>query len=235
MKLPAITSRFEFKKQELFVLIAVSAISFIANLPEGITGNLVNRKLLLGTLVAVVVVAMFRYLQVLLLAIISILAVGANLPHELAHNLGVSQVALIICLAVLVVITVANRVFNLLPTSVEPLEIPDDEEALEEASGPREQMLRAIAHGDISALRRLIAMDTPINFMLNGTTPLHLATEKGYSRIVQLLIDHGANLLALNSKDMTPLDVALAIKKYAKTTEILYSATIPLLSTQEAH
>lgn len=222
-------------KKELVVLIAVSLMSFLANLPEGVAGNLISRKTLLATLVAVVVIAMFRYLQVLLLAIISILAIGANLPRELAENLGVSQTAMIVSLALLVAITLLNRVLHVLPVSAESLETPDEDDTLDlSPASARQRLLDAIAHGDIATVRKLLAMDTTlINFTLNGTTPLHLATEKGYSSIVKLLIDHGADLLAQNAEGSTPLDVALALKKFAKTTEILYAATIPRLTSQQ--
>lgn len=227
-------AKLQVTKKELVVLIAVSLMSFLANLPEGVASNLISRKMLLASLVAVVVIAMFRYLQVLLLTIISILAIGANLPRELAENLGVSQTAMIVSLALLVAITLLNRVLHVLPVSAEPLETPDEDDTLDlEPASARQRLLDAIAHGDIATVRKLLAMDTPANFTLNGTTPLHTATEKGYSSIVKLLIDHGADLLAQNAEGNTPLDVALALKKFAKTTEILYAATIPRLTSQE--
>jgi ankyrin repeat protein len=72
-------------------------------------------------------------------------------------------------------------------------------------------------------------MNAGINFTLNGTTPLHLAAEKGYSDIVQLLIDHGANLSIENAERKTPLEVALDKKVFIRTTEILFNASKPYL------
>lgn len=99
---------------------------------------------------------------------------------------------------------------------------------------PRKMMMEAIAHGRIRHVREMISANPDVNFTYNGDTPLHFAAEKGYSAIVQLLIDNGANLLARNCEGDTPLDIALAQKKFAKTTEILYKATIPLLAPGRA-
>ncbi|HEY5993314.1 MAG TPA: ankyrin repeat domain-containing protein [Gallionellaceae bacterium] len=227
--------KLKFTNKELFVLIAVSVMSLLANLPEGY-GSLFNRKFLLGTVVAVVVIAMFRYLQVLLLLVITILAIGANLPQELAEDLDVNPTIAMAVLGLLIALTLVNRVFRLLPTThEEQLEVPDDEakeedlSALDTASA-RQRMLLSIARGDIATVRKLL--DTAgANFFQSGTTPLHMATEKGYSNIVKLLIEHGANLLAQNKDGQTPLDLALTIKKHVKTTNILYDATIPLLTS----
>lgn len=225
----------KISKKEVFILAAVAAMSLLANLPEGYSSDLFNRKFLLGALAAVTVIAMFRYLQVLLLLIISILAVGANLPQELAEDLNISPNAAIAILVLLICITLANRIFHVMPTHRgDVLETPDEtEEDLSEldAVSARHRLLFSIARGDINTIRRLIASGTPVNFAMNGTTPLHMATEKGYSSIVKLLIESGADLLAQNAQGMTPLDVALTIKKFAKTTNILYDATLPLLTS----
>ena len=229
--------KLKFTKKELVVLVAVSAMSLLANLPEGYAGGLINRKLLLGSLITVVVIAMFRYLQLLVLAVISILAIGANLPQELADDIGVSQTALLASLGFLIAITLLNRAFRLLPTHAgEVLETPDEEvdDTLDlDAASARHRMLFAIARGDIGTVSKLVAMDTGVNFSLNGTTPLHMATEKGYSNIVQLLINHGADLLAKNAEGKIPLDIALAVKKFVRTTEILYNATMPRITSPQ--
>jgi len=228
--------KLHFTKQEVFVLTAVAAMSVLANLPEGYGSGLINRRMLLASLLAVVVIAMFRYLQVLVLMVITILAVGANLPQELAEEIGVSQTVLIAVLGFLIAITVLNRVFKLLPTThAEKLETPDDDDHLKDlnAASARQLMLSAIARGDITTVRALLAMNVGVNFSVDGTTPLHQATEKGYSNIVQLLIDNGADLLAKNAEGKIPLDTALALKKFVRTTEILYDATMPRITSPE--
>jgi hypothetical protein len=226
--------KLKFSTKEVFILIAVSLTSLLANLPESYGSVLFSRKFLLGTLVAIIIIAMFRYLQLLLLLIISILTIGANLPRELAENLNVSQTAAMAVLGLLVGLTLLNRVFRLMPTHAgEQLETPDEAEvdpATLDTVSACQHMLFSIARGDINTVRKLIENGTEAHFFANGTTPLHLATEKGYSSIVKLLIENGANLLAHNANGQTPLDLALTIKKHTKTTNILYDATIPLLT-----
>ncbi|MDH4285226.1 MAG: hypothetical protein OEV35_07895, partial [Gallionellaceae bacterium] len=101
------------KLSEIAILLMVSLMSFAANLPDSFLGNLVDRKVLLATLTAFVFVAMFHYLRALLIVSISILAIGANLPAELASALGISQQALIISLGFLVIISLLNYAFKL--------------------------------------------------------------------------------------------------------------------------
>lgn len=228
--------KLQFSKKELFILLAVTGMSVLANLPEGYGSALFNRKFLMATVVTVAVIAMFRYLQLLLLLIITILAVGANLPQELAEDLDVSPTIAVIVLGALIGITLLNRLLHLIPTHAGDLESPDEEDLSDlDAAGARHRMLFAIARGDIGTVRKLLVNGTHPNFTMNGSTPLHMATEKGYSNIVKLLIDNGADLLALNGEGMTPLDLALSIKKYVKTTNILYDATLPLLTSMPGH
>ncbi len=226
-----------FTNRELIALLAVSGLSFLANMPEQYGHAAIDRRLLLGALVGVVVVGLFRHLQVLLLVIISVLAIGANLPNEIAHDLGISQGALLAALGTLIALTLLNRKLDLLPlTADDRYETPDTGDAtlMGHMGHARQFMLTAIAKGDIATLRTLLAMKASVNFVYNGTTPLHLATEKGYSNIVKLLLDHGADFLAINAAGQTPLDVALAIKKFDRTIDILYDVTVAKLGQGEA-
>ena len=73
-------------------------------------------------------------------------------------------------------------------------------------------MLTAISKGDIATLHRLLVMHVGVNFTQDGLTPIHLAVEKGYSDIVQIMIHHGADFRMKNAEGKTPLDIALAKK-----------------------
>ncbi len=209
----------EIKSSELLVLIAASVMSFIANLPDSYLGNIIDKQALLGALVALVVVAMFRYLQLMLLLAISVLAIGANLPEGLASALGVSQTVLIISLGTLIAITLLNRVFKLLPTDRVSLSVEIDD--------GHHGMLAAISKGDHATVHRLLVMRVDPNFTLNGMMPLHLAAEKGYPEIVRMLIGHGADFRKKNAEGKTPLEVAQAKRKFVRTEEILYNAGVP--------
>ncbi len=208
--------KIEIKSSEVLILIAASVMSFLANLPDSILGNLVDRSVLLAALTALIVVALFRYLQMMLLLTISILSIGANVPAELASELGISQLALIVSLGVLITITLLNRVVRLLPV--------ERETPSTEMTDGREIMLAAIARGDQATLYRLLVKNASVNFTLNGTTPLHLAAEKGYPEIVRLLIGYGADFRVKNAEGKTPLEVAQAKKKFVRTEEILHNA-----------
>lgn len=173
-----------FKYSELFVLLAASTMSFLANLPDNVLGGLVDRRALVASLVAVVVVAMFRYLQMMLLMTICILAIGANLPAELALQLGISQPALLVSLGILVAMTLVNRATRLLPMGTET--------AGELIIDTRRALLAAIEERDVAAVQRMLAKGLNVNFVQDGMIPLHLASEKGYTEIVELLISRGA-------------------------------------------
>jgi hypothetical protein len=209
----------QVKSSELVILIAASAMSLLANLPEDMLGNLVDKKMLLIALTALIVVAMFRYLQMFLLLLITILAIGANLPAELASALGISKMALIVSLGALIAAALLNRAVRLLPMGADA--------ASTESPDERQAMLEAIAKGDQVTLHRMLVMNMDVNFTQNGTTPLHLAAEKGYPDIVRLLIKFGADFRQKNAEGKTALEIALSKKKFIQTTEILHRVSKP--------
>ena len=212
----------QFKSSEIVMLLVVSLMSFVASFPEHLVGNLVNRKMLLITLTVFVVITMIRYLRMLLLVAISILAIGANLPEELASALGVSHLTLVVSLGFMVAVSLLNYAFKLLPLGTEEFKTP-----ITDITAARRSMLTAISKGDIATLHRLLVMNVGVNFTQDGLTPIHLAVEKGYSDIVQIMIHHGADFRIKNAEGKTPLDIALAKKKFIRTTEILFNANKP--------
>ena len=219
--------------RELAMLLFVSFMSFIANLPDNVLRtDLIDRKLVLATLIAVVVIALFRYLQILMLIVICILAVGANLPADMAASLGISQLALMVSLGAIIALTLINRFVRVLPTGVDAseAEMQEDDDSSSAVHAARQALLKAISKGDIVTVKGLLAMNVGINFTEDGSTPLHLAAEKGYPEIVQLLIDHGARFNVKNAVGKTPLEVALDKKKFVRTTEVLFSASSPTLA-----
>lgn len=225
--------KIEFKSSEILVLLAASVMSLLANLPDDVLGNVVDKKMLLAALTALVVVALFRYLQMFLLLTISILAIGANLPADLAASLGISQLALIVSLGVLIAIALLNRAVNLLPVESEASSA--DVADVRQIVGGREALMAAIAKGDYIALHRLLVSNVEVNFAQNGTTPLHLAAEKGYPEIVQLLISYGADFRKKNAAGKTALEIALEKKKFINTTEILHQVSKPYYANQDQH
>ena len=218
-----ISVKIEINSKEILVLLAASVMSLLANLPDEIRGSVVDKRLLLAALIAMVVVALFRYVQIYLLLLISILAIGANLPSDMASALGISQVAMIVSLAALIGMALLNRAVKFLPVH------PDT--ATEERPDERQDLLEAIARGDQATVNRLLVMHVNANFFDNGTTPLHLAAEKGYPEIVQLLINYGADFRKKNAEGKTALEIALDKKKFVQTTEILHNVSKPYYGT----
>ena len=217
--------KIKFKTNEVLVLLAATIMSLLANLPDEILGSVVDKKTLLAGLIALVVVALFRYLQVYLLLLIIILAIGANLPAEMASALGISQTALLISLGVLITMALLNRAIQLFPSKSEadPAEAEDG----------RLEMMAAIARGDQVTLHRMLVMSASVNFTLDGMTPLHLAAEKGYPDIVRLLISYGADYRKKNEAGMTALEIAQAKKKFVQTEGILYDAGRSSVATSD--
>ncbi|HEU0186613.1 MAG TPA: ankyrin repeat domain-containing protein [Gallionellaceae bacterium] len=207
--------KLKFKSSEIVILVLVSLMSFAANLPDNIAENYIDRKLLLLVLAASVVIALFRYLRVMLFLAIIILALGANLPHEFAESMGFSPTVMLIVLGALVSVSLLNYAFRLLPTGAE--------ERTEEAADSRYELLSAITRGDQAAVFELLNLDAEINFSEDGQTPLHLAVTRGYPDIVRMLVNSGADIEAVNEQGKTPIDIALE-KRFIRSSEILFKA-----------
>lgn len=207
--------KIQVKSSEIVILILVSLMSFTANLPDQMVGNLVDKKLLLLVLTASVVIALFRYLRLMLFMAMMILALGANIPQEFAEEMGISPTIMLLVLGMLLTVSLLNYAFKLLPTGVE--------EPVAEVADSRFELLTAIYKGDQARVYELLNMEVKINFYEQGFTPLHLAVERGYPDIVRMLVNSGADIEAQNAEGKTPVEVALD-KKYIRSSEILFKA-----------
>jgi len=203
------------KSSEVVILILVSFMSFAANLPDQLIGSMVDKKLLLLVLTASVVIALFRYLRLMLFLAIVILAIGANLPQEFAANIGVNPNIMLIVLGFLVMLALLNYVFELMPTGVE--------ENTSEAIDTRYELLAAISRGNQARVSELLAMDIEVSFYEDGITPLHLAAKKGYPDIVRMLVNSGADIDALDGAGKKPIEVALE-NRFIRSSDILFKA-----------
>ena len=205
MKIPA-------KRNELALLSIISLISLVANLPTVSQSSFVDQRMLLATLGASVAIALFHYLHLLLSTAMLISSVGASLPPELASTIGIHPPALTATLAIIASVGLLNRAFKLLPTGITPSRIDTEESRL--------SLLTAITKGDQATLLRLLATNVEINFVQDGTAPILLAAEKGYSDITRILIQHGVNFRIRNEAGLMPIEIALS-KKFLRTAEIL--------------
>ena len=76
---------------------------------------------------------------------------------------------------------------------------------------PRIDILCAAESGDIHLVKTLLkAGNIPITFPIFLDTPIHIASRKGHTGIVQELIDHGVKVNLLGRQGNTPLHEAVA-------------------------
>ena len=89
----------------------------------------INRNFLLVGLMFVVAIALVRYTRFVLVAAMFILAVGANLPHDIAQILNVDSRILMGSLITILVLSLLNQ-FISLPTGLDkPQEFPDQHDS----------------------------------------------------------------------------------------------------------
>lgn len=86
-----------------------------------------------------------------------------------------------------------------------------------------QEIFHAIRNNDISRVKALLEKDTSlVNFKDDsGRTPLHYAIITGNTGIVELLINHEADLSARNSDGDTPLNFALVLSRNKELIDIL--------------
>ncbi len=207
--------KLDARSSEFYLLLVVSLLSLAANMPN-LIGEFIDQRTLLIVLSVVVVIALLRYLRLLLFLCVTALAIGANLPERLSKALGLSTDVMLGFLVLIVLIALLNRFrFLRLPAGAEEGAATklDDEET-------RKAILIAISIGNIKRLRWLIKHNLEINFTHNGVSPVVAAAEKGNSEIMQLLVYHGVDLAATNAEGKTPLEIAETLG-FTRTAEII--------------
>lgn len=205
----------QVKMSEVALLVIVILLSFAANLPEDLLGGIVDRNWLLIALTTVIVVSLFRYLRLLLFLCVVALAVGANLPDQLSESLGISQVVMLAFLVLLILISVLNYAFKMLPT--------ENDKHVHDSAESRQAVLAAITKGDLTKLHWLLSKSVEINFSQDGVSPVIMAAEKGYTDIMQVLLNHGVDFHVMNAEGKTPMEIALA-NGFNRTAEMLHLA-----------
>ncbi len=217
--------------KEVVILFIVSLMALAANLPDGAVGNLVDRNLLLVTLVVTVVISLFRYLKFMLFLTVSVLAIGANLPEHLAIQLGISQSAMIVASGVLVCVALLNKIYHLRPLRIlrKKSKVADNPKV--DTIDSRSDIINAIVNGDFASLHQALLSGVEINFRQNGDIPLFLAIEKGYADLVLLLLSYGATLRIKNKEGKSPIEFAL-LKEDMRIAEIIRYASKQSLAVQ---
>lgn len=229
-----------FKSHDIWLLAIVALMAFGANLPADVVGNVVDPNLLLVALVVTVFISLFRHLKFMLFLTVSVLAIGANLPEQLANQLHLSQTAFIIASGMLVAVALLYKFYDQLKKNREKVvehdhDTPADAETsishLRDTIESRNHVLAAITHGDFAALHQLLVSDVEVNFSQDGRIPIFVAIEKGNADIVLLLLLHGAKLKIKNQIGLTPTDLALKLR-LARVAKILHYAETQNMSIQ---
>lgn len=184
-------------------LVAVVALLSIgANLPsEWIDVLSIDRRYLLGGLIAVIGVALVRYLKFTLILVIVILAAGANVPADIANEFGIDPQISLLGLVAMIVISLSNRLLKL-PTGLE-------KSGRSKTAHGAAALFTAILKGRIAVVQSLLNQGVNVNVRtVSGKTPLMAAAYKGYSDIVQMLLDNGADVNAKDGRGDTAEKIA---------------------------
>lgn len=183
---------------------AVALLTFGANLPDELTQYLpVDRRYMLGGLLALVTISMLRYLKFSLILAIGLLAAGANLPEEIAKEFNIDPQIALLGLVCVIVLALSNKLLRL-PVGLEKAE----KRAAGSAHGAA-ALFNAILKGRTTIVQSLITQGVNVNVRtVSGKTPLMAATFKGYTDIVQVLIEAGADPHAKDGRGEDALALA---------------------------
>ncbi|MGV8933889.1 MAG: ankyrin repeat domain-containing protein [Gallionellaceae bacterium] len=202
----------ELKMNEVIMLALVILSSIAANMPDSLIGQYLNKDILLSVLATIVIIALFRYLRWMLFLIVTILALGANMPEQLASVVNVDPMVMIATLVALVFISLLNHIFKLLPTEANSKRA--------DSSQSRKAVLESIKAGNLNKLKHLLNMQVEIDFLQDGTSPAHIVAEQGNNEMMQALLEYGVNLNVINKDGLTPMEIAMAFG-FKHTVEML--------------
>ena len=180
----------------------VVLLSIGANLPEELTAWIsFDRRYLLGGLIAVIAVALVRYLKFTLILVIVVLAAGANVPEDIAREFGIDPQISLLGLVAMIVISLSNRLLKL-PTGLE-------KSGRSKTAHGAAALFTAILKGRIAVVQSLLNQGVNVNVRtVSGKTPLMAAAYKGYSDIVQMLLDNGADVKSTDGRGDTAEKIA---------------------------
>jgi hypothetical protein len=186
-----------------WLLVALVALLTIgANLPAEWTEIVnIDRRIFIVGLIAVVGVALVRYLKFALLLVVVFLAIGANLPTEVAKEFGVDPQIMMIVLVAMVIVSLSNKIWKL-PTGL-------DKGGRPASAHGAAALFNAVLKGRIIVVQTLLKQGVNVNTRtVSGKTPLMAAAYKGYSDIIQLLVEHGADASLRDVRGETALKMA---------------------------
>jgi hypothetical protein len=107
--------------KDFLLLLIVIFITVVVIQPDDSVLNGIDKNYLLTALAIVVTIALTHYSKFVVATMVSILAIGANLPHEIARILNIDARILLGSLVVVLLVAVANRIIKL-PTGLDKLQ-----------------------------------------------------------------------------------------------------------------
>lgn len=212
-------ARFMRRQWMEWVLVALVVVTVaLINLPREYAQHLpVRTEYLIIPLVATLGIALLLYLKFAVFLMMILLAVGANLPAQLANQLNISRVPFIVAMVVMVIISLVNAFWKKLPTGLEQKPKKKSPEAAH-------VLFYAISKGNLVYAQRILNEEYDPNVpRADGTTPLMAAAEAGLAGMVYLLLRNGADASMLNAKGETALEIALRLG-HAAVVDVLRKA-----------
>lgn len=102
---------------------------------------------------------------------------------------------------------------------------------------PDQKLLHAAQTGDVAAVQYLFNNEKSLNIDVqdsDGDTPLHLAITDGYEDIVQILLEHSANISMVNRAKSTPLHQASYWERIKVVQNLLKQKQKPNINAQDS-
>src|SRR5438128_10201954 len=192
--------------REIALVALVALAAALANLPEELLDQVgIDRGFLLGSLALTVFIALFLYLKFQFFFMVVLLAIAANMPGEVAENLGISTIPLVIAMATMVGFSLINYVVDLLPTGLE-------KKPREQSAEGIKVLFYAIEKGNLIYAQKVLSQNFDPNLVAeNGYTPLMYAAARGDSKMVELLLRNGADVNMVSQEGDTAIELALRI------------------------
>jgi uncharacterized protein len=214
--------------REWILVILVLVTALIANLPEASLAEYsINRNYVLGFLALVVFLALFLYLKFQFFFMVVLLALGANMPVQVAESLGISRWPLVIALALMVGVSLINYVVAMLPTGLEP-------KPKEKSAEGIKALFYAIEKGNLVYAQKIMGMNFDPNMIAeNGYSPLMYAAMRGDARMVELLLRNGADVNMMSDHGDTAIELALKSGS-VEVADLLKRARAEQLAREEA-
>jgi hypothetical protein len=210
----------------LVVLVGLTAV--IANLPDQTLLDYgINRNYVLGFLALVVFIALFLYLKFQVFFMVVLLALGANMPVQIAESLGISRWPLVIALGLMVGISLINYVVALLPTGLEPQEKQKSAEGIK-------ALFYAIEKSNLVYAQKILSMNFDPNLIAdNGYSPLMYAAARGDAKMCELLLRNGADVRLMSKDGDTAIELALKTGS-SEVADMLKTARAEQIAREEA-